>query len=546
MAEAWCAAEEQASEFREFLRGAKRPSGGAKAGAKSKAAAERVVRPAGSDKREVELRVDALAEIAEQCERILAEAEDSDIYQAGGRLVYPVREPSPDGGSSYGLATLDADGILLRLHEKFRFVRLKSVKGGVERVPADVPQALPRLMLARRGRWQYRYLRGVVSVPVIRSDGSIAAREGYDASTGLLLANLPDGLSVPGRPTPADAVEALRALSELLRGFPFESETDATAALSALLIAVLRPSLGPVPLHLFTAPVAGAGKTYLFEIAGALATGMRPPVLAAAGLNAEELDKRLAAALLAGRPIVCLDNLEGMLQSGLLCQAVASAGPIEVRRLGSYDTPQIEPVAAYYSTGNNVTVGGDMLRRVVPVRLDPRCERPELRTFEFDPLRAVLENRGRYLSACLTIPLAYRAAGTPDKLPPLASFERWSDLVRSALHWLTKQDCCDGMEALRREDPGLEAAGALLRAWQEILGTDPLPIKTLIEEAGRDGREALRDTLLAVCGKNGQPDSKRLGYWLRTWKNRIIGGLLLEPSGEDAHTKARCWRVRAA
>jgi len=506
---------------------------------------ERVVQPSGEGKHEVVIAVDAFAEIAEQCERILAEAEDSDIYQAGGRLVYPVREPSPDGGASYGLATLDADGILLRLHEKFRFVRLKPVKGGVERVPADVPQALPRLMLARRGRWQYRYLRGVVSVPVIRPDGSIAAREGYDEPTGLLLANLPDDLEVPGQPAPAAAVRALRVLSELLRGFPFESETDATAALSALLSAVLRPTLGPVPLHLFTAPVAGSGKTYLFEIAGALATGMRPPVLAAAGLNGEELDKRLAAALLAGRPIVCLDNLEGMLQSSLLCQAVASAAPVEVRRLGSYDTPQVEPVAAYFATGNNIVVAGDMLRRVVPVLLDPRCERPELRTFEFDPLRAVLDDRGRYLSACLTIPLAYRAAGMPDRLPPLASFERWSDLVRSALHWLTKQDCCDGMEMLRREDPGLEAASALLWAWHEALGSDPLPIKMLIEEAGRDGREALRDTLLAVCGKNGQLNGKRLGYWLRTWKNRIIGGLLLEPSGEDAHTKVRCWRVRA-
>ena len=508
--------------------------------------AERVIQPSGEGKHEVVIAVDAFAEIAAECERILSEAEDSDIYQTGGRLVCPVREPAPDGGLTYGLATLDADGILLRLHERFRFVRLKPVKGGVERMPADVPQALPRLMLARRGRWQYRYLRGVVSVPVLRFDGSIAVREGYDASTGLLLANLPDDLRVPERPTPADAVEALRALSELLRGFPFESETDATAALSALLIAVLRPSLGPVPLHLFTAPVAGSGKTFLFEVCGALATGMRPPVLAAAGLNAEELDKRLAATLLAGRPIVCLDNIEGTLQSSLLCQAVASAGPIEVRRLGSYDTPQIEPVAAYYSTGNNVTVAGDMLRRVVPARLDPRCERPELRTFEFDPLHAVLDNRGRYLSACLVIPLAYRAAGLPDKLPPLASFEGWSDSVRSALHWLTKQDCCDGMEALRREDPGLEAAGALLRAWHDALGEDALAAKEVLEESAKEGREPLRDAIQAVAGRRGEVDIKRFGYWLRAWKSRIVGGLVLEPVGEDSHAKTRRWRVREA
>jgi hypothetical protein len=507
---------------------------------------ERVVRPSDDSRVELEVLTGRMAELAEQAEAVLAGAPDCDLYQSGGRIVFPAREAGADGTASHALVTADENALALRLSERIRFVKRAVVRNMPVTVDVEVPRQLPAFMLARRGRWTYRYLRGVVSVPVIRPDGSIAAREGYDASTGLLLANLPDDLRVPERPTPADAVEALRTLSELLRGFPFESEVDATAALSALFSAVLRPSLGPVPLHLFTAPVAGSGKTFLFEVAGALATGMRPPVLAAAGLNAEELDKRLAAALLAGRPIVCLDNLEGMLQSSLLCQAVASAALVEVRRLGTYDSPQVESVAAYFATGNNIVVAGDMLRRVVPVRLNPRCERPELRTFEFDPLRAVFENRGRYLSACLVIPLAYRAAGMPDKLPPLASFERWSDLVRSALHWLTKQDCCDGMEMLRREDPGLEAATALLRAWHEILGTDPLPIKTLIEEAGRDGREALRDTLLAVCGKNGQPDGKRLGYWLRTWKNRIIGGLLLEPSGEDAHTKARCWRVRAA
>jgi putative DNA primase/helicase len=203
-------------------------------------------------------------------------------------------------------------------------------------------------------------------------------------------------------------------------------------------------------------------------------------------------------------------------------------------------------VAACYSTGNNVTVAGDMLRRVVPVRLDPRCERPELRTFEFDPLRAVLENRGRYLSACLTIPLAYRAAGMPDKRPPLASFERWSDLVRSALYWLTRQDCCDGMEMLRREDPGLEAASALLRAWHDALGEDALAAKEVLEESAKEGREPLRDAIQAVAGRRGEVDIKRFGYWLRAWKSRIVGGLVLEPVGEDSHAKTRRWRVREA
>jgi putative DNA primase/helicase len=502
---------------------------------------ERIVQPSGDARAELEVLAGRMAQLAEQAERILAEAPDCDLYQNGGRLVIPVREARLDGRASYALVTADENALVLRLSEHIRFVKRGVVRGMPVTMDAEVPRQLPAFMLARRGRWQYRYLRGVVSVPVIRPDWTIAIREGYDAATGLLVVNLPHDLQIPERPTRADAVQALKVLSDLLREFPFEAEIDAVAALSALLSAVLRPSVGPVPLHLFTAPVSGSGKTYLYEVCGALAIGMRPPILAAAGLNVEELDKRLAAALLAGRSVICLDNLEGTLQSPLLCQAVASAAPLEVRRLGSYDSPQVEVASALFATGNNAIPTGDLLRRTIPVRLNPQCERPELRSFAFDPLHAVLESRGRYLAACFTIPLAYRAASMPDKLPPLASFERWSDLVRSALYWLTRHDCAAGMEALRREDPALEAANALLQAWHGAVGEDAVTAKELLQVAEANG--TLRDAILAVAGKRGEVDVKRLGYWLRAWKGRIVGGLVLEPVGEDTHSKTRKWRV---
>jgi putative DNA primase/helicase len=205
---------------------------------------ERVVQPSGDARVELEVLTGRMAELAEQAEAVLAQAPDCDLYQSGGRIVFPAREAGPDGTASYALVTADEHALALRLSERIRFVKRAVVRNMPVTVDVEVPRQLPAFMLARRGRWQYRYLRGVVSVPVIRPDGSIAAREGYDASTGLLLTNLPPGLNVPERPTPADAVQALRVLSELLREFPFESETDAAAALSALLSAVLRPSWG--------------------------------------------------------------------------------------------------------------------------------------------------------------------------------------------------------------------------------------------------------------------------------------------------------------
>ncbi len=48
---------------------------------------------------------------------------------------------------------------------------------------------------------------------------------------------------------------------------------------------------------------------------------------------------------------------------------------------------------------------------------------------------------------------AYFAAGRPNGAPRLASFEGWSDTVRSALIWLGKADPVASMELARAEDP---------------------------------------------------------------------------------------------
>jgi hypothetical protein len=79
-----------------------------------------------------------------------------------------------------------------------------------------------------------------------------------------------------------------------------------------------------------------------------------------------------------------------------------------------------------------------------------------------------------------------------------------------------RQDCCDGMETLRREDPGLEAAGALLRAWHDALGEEAVAAKEVLEESAKEGREPLRDAIQAVAGRRGEVDIKRFGYWLRS------------------------------
>src|SRR5207248_9220659 len=90
---------------------------------------------------------------------------------------------------------------------------------------------------------------------------------------------------------------------------------------------------------------------------------------------------------------------------------------------------------------------GDMSRRTLLLRLDPRCERPELREFETpDPRDVALRDRPSLVVAALTIIRAFVNAGCPRERPPLGSFDDWSKLVRDPLLWL---GCADPVEAIK-------------------------------------------------------------------------------------------------
>ena len=147
-------------------------------------------------------------------------------------------------------------------------------------------------------------------------------------------------------------------------------------------------------------------------------------------------------------------------------------------------------------------------------------ERPELRTFPFDPVERVMLNRGSYVAACLTIVRAYLAAGSPDRCKPLASFEQWSDLVRSALVWLGCADPCESIQEAREDDPELSALRAVVEAWRAGLGlTTPYTTGDLITLAGQREEAVmgeptdykhpdLRNALLEIAGEKGNSSSR--------------------------------------
>ena len=203
-------------------------------------------------------------------------------------------------------------------------------------VAADPPTMVARILLGRVGQWRVPQVRGILSTPALRRDGSLLREPGYDKTSGYYLA-LPPDLHVPtisNSPSKGEALAAIRLLEALLVDFPFINDGGASKAvgLSLLICAVIRPAMIVAPIHAASAPAAGTGKSYLYDIAGAIAYGDRCPVVFA-GKGPEELEKKLNGILLRGTSLFNLDNLNTPLEGDLLCQA--SERPLlDLRKLG--------------------------------------------------------------------------------------------------------------------------------------------------------------------------------------------------------------------
>src|SRR5215469_3117697 len=270
-----------------------------------------------------------------------------------------------------------------------------------------------------------------------RSFAVIRNAEGYDEATGLFLVNSLTMPAIAEQPSRADAVAALDLLLGLLTEFPFDGDASRSVALSMLMTPELRSAISVAPMHLTKAPAPGTGKSYLADCASMIATGDRCAVEAASP-SLEETEKRLIGSALDGHPIIALDNCRDILEGDFLCQ-ITERPLLKLRALGKSTKYHIPNAFTFFANGNNVAVAEDMVRRTIACTMDANLENPEGREFKMNPLAMISRDRSKYVAAILTIARAYVAAGKPHPLPPLASFEEWSRLVRG---------CADPVETM--------------------------------------------------------------------------------------------------
>lgn len=480
-----------------------------------------------------------LAKSVQRVERHLA-ASRVQFYDRGGTLVRPIVDEASVGDgrvlTSARLMPVTPPYLMKIMSSTIRILTYKKAKDDFVKVKIDPPGIVAGAILANSGDWSFRRVSGVITAPTMRRDGTILWREGYDSSTKLLLLSPPPMPNFPQNPTKSDAADALDRLDDLLHGFPFVDDASRSVALSGILTPVARAAMAVSPLHVVSAPSPGSGKSFLVDLCSAVISGTVAPVMTA-GKSEDETEKRLAATMMAGSPVIAIDNVNGQLYGDALCQCVERP-IVKFRVLGESRMVEIENKTTMFATGNNISLVDDMARRSVLCNLDPNMERPELRQFDDDPLSRILDNRGQCIADALTVVRAYKIAGSPGKLPRLASFGEWSDLIRSALVWLGREDPLATMEKVRDADGRLANLRAFVAAWW---ASSPGARRTAAEIVDASMNDTdLQVTMKTFCNPRGNMDGVVLGTKLNRVNGRVVDGMKIMCE-RDTHRKINVW-----
>ena len=466
----------------------------------------------------------SLSKNADEAERHLLNAK-VEIYQRGSKLVRPVIHvvPSKDGGrtKTAALEEVSETYLLDVLCKQVTWLKPNKVKSGWRTV--DPPREVARLLLARAGNWRFSPVVGIIQTPVMLVGGNILSIPRYDKKSGLILFEPPPMPPIPDCPTRQDAQAALSRLEGLLQDFPFVDGASKSVALSALITPAVRPALKVAPMHVIRSPASGTGKSYLVDLVSAIYIGAPCPVIAK-GETTAELEKRVNASLIAGRPLISIDNVNGDLGGDYLCQAIERP-QLDVRIFGKSEHARIDNNFMLFATGNNLRLVGDVVRRSIVCTLDASIERPELRSFRSDPIAGVSSRRGDFIAAALIIVRAHQVARGAGLAPPsqVGSLTEWSDLVRGALIWLGCADPLVTMEAARENDPELEALRSALAAIAETIGVGEANARTAAEIL-RSAKDTPLESALSEVGTKGKPvDSVSLGQWLGRHADRVVG-----------------------
>lgn len=420
----------------------------------------------------------------------------------------------------------------------------------------DPPTKVIKQILSMHKYRNLKPLNAVINAPTITHTDHIVSEQGYDVSTKLYLDCLDHGVSVPALVSEREAIAAYHELMKPFDTFDFADDVSRSVALSAVLTAITRPTQATAPAFAFDAPKQGSGKTYFCECLGLLAIGTAPAMTPSIEKNEDEIRKTLLSMAMEGRRFIIWDNVMGHFNSATVASFLTSER-MSGRILGQTQNIEIAHRAMFLLTGNNITLVGDMPRRVLTCRFDTGIENPTQAQRDLSainglkPAAYIVRNRYKLAAAAITLIRGYLQSETQSKgglaKNKLSSFEDWDTVARQPVLWLAQH--IEGLTDPKRsiddnieKDPEHETLSELLNhiyAWQS---NRPFTSKELYDHAlhkAFNGNE-LQEVLLDLNGGK-MLSSRSVGMILKFRHGRIANGLKLELS--KASTKGNSFKV---
>jgi hypothetical protein len=421
----------------------------------------------------------------------LAEGALPDTYVCAGALVHmetisghtsPATDedcPLPVTATAITAATLAA---LLAEHTYVHRLRSRKTDGATEIYEEEVtpPRDILSSVLAGKTWPGLSPLRAVIGAPVLRRDGTLLQRPGYDPATGLYLASKVDLPPVPDQPTP-DQVHTARhfLLRRFLRDFPWSGPADRANYIALLVTPILRHfTRSLTPFALIDATMPASGKSILTGGPGML-YGQRVIPWAYAE---EELRKSITAVLGQQVGVVVWDNLaEGTVIDSPTLALLVTAGVWSDRQLGASRTIATVNDRLWMATGNNLQVGGDMASRTVRVHLDPNMPRPEQRDQShfgiphLDQWITVGANQLTVLWHLLVLVLDWTHNGAPRATTPaMRQFTPWAHALGGFLTHHGIEGFLTNTAQVHDIDEDETRWRAFLACWHTLHGTQPM------------------------------------------------------------------------
>jgi hypothetical protein len=303
-------------------------------------------------------------------------------------------------------------------------------------------------------------------------DGPELLGHGWHAHAG--------GTYVTGRqqiPTMSLAEARAILFDEVLCDIAFAGEGEASRAAASFISPALKIGRwidDDFPVDVAEADQSQAGKSYRHKLIAAV-YGETPYTITNSTGGVGSFDERIGGALIAGRPIITLENIRGRIDSQTLESAIRGQSRVTARSFRACVEVDTSPFIWQLST-NGAELTRDLANRAVITRIRKQPDGYKYRQWpEGEILHHIRGNQPRYLGAIHAILREWAAAGCPRSDETGHDFRGWVQ----ALDWIVQNILKlyplmteHREQQMRTANPRLQWLRDILRAMAED-GLDP-------------------------------------------------------------------------